>query len=123
MSEQFPNHSWSWYMISPHGCRVLLNLKGDVLFGDDAAKSLHKQFMITVDKLTNEGWRPDGSFSTASGKEETAEQPAEGTQDWCSIHQCKMYRHEKSGQVWYSHKTNDEAYAKQKNYCNGKPPR
>ena len=31
---------------------------------------------------------------------------------WCSIHNCTMTRHEKDGQVWYSHKTDTGTYCR-----------
>lgn len=33
-------------------------------------------------------------------------------EDWCSIHNTEMYRREKDGKVWYSHKPDDGPWCK-----------
>lgn len=50
--------------------------------------------------------------------QKTAQKPSEEPTDlsWCSIHNCKMKRHEKNGDIWYSHKTKD-------GWCRGQPER
>lgn len=37
---------------------------------------------------------------------------------YCDLHQTNFYRNEKNGKVWYSHKTDDPAFATFKGYHN-----
>ena len=48
---------------------------------------------------------------------------SEGREDWCDIHKCSMQHYEKDGKGWYSHKTEDPAYAVSKGWCSNKPPK
>ncbi|GEM_PF-2134518 len=47
---------------------------------------------------------------------EPLDEPDKIDPGWCRIHNKAMSRHEKDGQVWYSHKSGDE-------WCRGTPPR
>jgi len=38
--------------------------------------------------------------------------PDPNAPDWCAIHGVQMKRHEKGGQVWYSHKTPDGSWCR-----------
>jgi hypothetical protein len=61
--------------------------------------------------------RPSYQPASPNGQASSTEPPKmpDGSTDptWCAIHSIAMKRHEKDGQVWFSHKVGDS-------YCRGK---
>ena len=55
------------------------------------------------------GWSIEAASDDEISPQAAAEDPA-----WCAIHQAKMTRKTKNGEVWYSHKTDAGAW------CRGK---
>ncbi len=80
-----------------------------------------------LDRLTEQGYLAAGGRreSAAESLPALAREPApappaasaaesEARPDWCSIHNVQMRRHEKDGEVWYSHRTEEGTWCKGK---------
>jgi len=112
--------SWNTRYIDPAGFDCQLTLR------DVSGSTLLKKASAALKALLDEGCTPSYSpkyngnnvtnnTSTPASKPAEAPKLADGSVDpaWCAIHGVAMSRHEKDGQVWYSHKDGE-------NYCKGK---
>ena len=70
----------------------------------DKLEEIRQLILDVADEV--QGLRPQPAPVSGGSGEQT-------TPDFCSIHQCAMKRHEKDGQVWYSHRIGA-------NWCRGK---
>lgn len=70
--------------------------------------------------LATNGFIPEYNNGNGAAKSTTSQDSTAGEQ-WCDIHKAKMDRKENEHGAWYSHKTDDPAYADKKGWCNGKP--
>jgi hypothetical protein len=59
--------------------------------------------------FTPPGGKPKEYELNLASEEKVGDAPRE---DWCSIHNTEMYRREKDGKVWYSHKPDDGPWCK-----------
>ena len=56
--------------------------------------------------LAANSFTPEQSTAVAATQVTREDLPQDGTasKTWCTIHECEMSKHEKHGDVWYSHK-------------------
>jgi hypothetical protein len=101
-------------------------LKGHLQLHAPTGTEVLEQSAGALAALASMGCVPE--HSTAVTPAPTAEVtrqdlPQDGTASHltCPIHQVPMERKENEHGVWYSHKTEDPAYADKKGWCNGKP--
>lgn len=107
--------SWNVkYLLNGYDCMLTIR-------GESGAELLPKT-LKALEWLTANGAEPTrispatyNGNGTAAGKPAEPPKLADGSIDptWCAIHGVAMKRHEKDGQVWYSHKVGDS-------YCKGK---
>lgn len=102
--------SWNTRYLDPSGFECQLTLRAAT--GSDLLKKAAGAMKALVDA----GCTPAATKPTnGNGKPQEAPRMPDGTPDptWCPIHAVAMKRHEKDGQVWYSHKDGEL-------YCRGK---
>ena len=81
--------------------------------GDDSTE-LMKRADALLDWIALSGGKPLAAApAPAAATPPPAEEPP-AYPSWCPIHETKMTKHSKSGQVWYSHKAPDDTW------CRGK---
>jgi hypothetical protein len=95
--------SWTTHYIDPSGFECELTLKAT------NGAELLKKAGIALKALQDAGCKPAVITRTANGNHR--EQP---TMTICELHNAEMKKHEKDGQVWYSHKLADGTYCKGK---------
>jgi hypothetical protein len=95
--------SWNTKYIDPSGFECQLTLRA--INGSD----LLKKAGVALKVLTDAGCKPVENYSSSNGK--SKEKPQMTV---CEFHNAEMRKHEKNGQVWYSHRLADGTY------CNGK---
>ena len=99
------------------------------IHGVDGIDLLEKTDLVLTWLHDNRGYTPEyapaAPVKTFDDVPEHTRQdlPQDGTasQTTCPIHHVPMERKENDNGVWYSHKTEDPAYADKKGWCNGKP--
>lgn len=89
--------SFDVFGLSPQGYEVHFQLQGEKVY-DDAVKLL--------EKLEKDGFGVRGKASS-NGQ-------ARSEAHYCQEHQTEYKRFEKDGRVWYSHKTADGKWCKEK---------
>jgi hypothetical protein len=109
--------SWNTRYVDPAGFDCQLTLR------DTSGSALLKKAGAALKALIDDGCTPyypkynggNGNSAVAASKPAEAPKLADGSVDpaWCAVHGVAMSRHEKDGQVWYSHKDGE-------NYCKGK---
>jgi hypothetical protein len=112
-AHSFPEAPASWnirYSLDGYDCQITLR--------GETGREVLTAATAAIDYLKARGATPTaGNGKAHSQPAEQAKAPAmaDGTPDpaWCKVHNVEMKRHEKDGQVWYSHKNGD-------GYCKGK---
>jgi hypothetical protein len=102
--------SWKVRYTTPDGFSCQLTLRGE-----NGAELLPKT-AVAIEWLQKNGCTPNGAKPTvAKGNGKAAsDNGADGRLHWCYTHETPLKRHEKDGQVWYSHKAPDGSW------CRGK---
>lgn len=90
--------SWNVRYVTADGFEAQLTLRGE-----NGTQVLDRA-AIALKHLVEQGGLPTGGKSNGNG----ATNPAA----FCTIHNVTMKRHEKDGQIWYSHKVGED-------YCRG----
>jgi hypothetical protein len=102
--------SWSTHYMDPSGFECELTLRA--ANGADLLKKAGAALL----NLVNAGCQPVQRVANIGGGSKPIEAPKmpDGSPDptWCTIHGLAMSRHEKNGQIWFSHKVGDD-------YCKG----
>jgi hypothetical protein len=97
--------SWNTRYIDPSGFECQLTLRAET--GADLLKKAGAALKALVDA----GCTPSTHYHPAGNGSKPAEAPKmpDGSPDptWCVEHGVAMRRHEKDGQVWYSHKVGE----------------
>jgi len=108
---------WNLFYYDPSGfdCHLKLHASNGLYALDLAAAAMLK--------LVERGCTPKNGAPRSTAEPARENLPADGSASstYCTIHQSNMERKENEHGVWYSHKTDDPAYADKKGWCNGKP--
>jgi hypothetical protein len=103
--------SWNCRYVSPDGFECQLTLRGE------SGADLLPRTVAALEWLSQKGCTPKGFKAAVAAVEAAIDAhpaPANG-EAYCREHGCEMKRHEKNGQVWYSHKHGD-------GWCRGSQP-
>ena len=95
--------SWTTHYIDPSGFECQLTLRAA------SGADLLKKAGMALSTLVAAGCTPAVINPPSNGK--SHEQPTVAV---CEFHNAEMKKHEKDGQVWYSHKLADGTYCKGK---------
>lgn len=86
--------SWNTRYITPEGFVCQITLRAD------SGKDLLERANAALAFLLDHGYSP--SDNNHNGKDSK----------WCPIHQCALYRREKDGKVWYSHRLDEGGWCR-----------
>jgi hypothetical protein len=100
--------SWNTRYIDASGFECQLTLR------DTNGSTLLKKASAALAALITEGCTPLASKQATNGNGGSHPQEPPEQMHVCEIHNAELKRHEKDGQVWYSHKLADGTY------CRGK---
>lgn len=93
---------WNVFYYDPSGFDCHLKLHGW-----SGQRLLANQVKNALKELVDSGCIPKNGAPTISATgpaREDLPQDGSASSTWCTIHECEMGRHEKHGDVWYSHK-------------------
>lgn len=94
--------SWNTKYLDPSGFECQLTLRSS------SGADLLKKASVALAALAAAGCTP-ASYKPANGNGKAQEHPDMMV---CELHNAEMKKHEKDGQVWYSHKLADGTYCK-----------
>ena len=100
--------SWNTKYLTPQGFECQLTLR------DVSGIELLKKANAALLALANSGCVPVFYNSARGDNHKPSEEPEQPDMKVCEIHNAEMKKHEKDGEVWYSHKLADGKYCKGK---------
>jgi len=96
--------SWNTRYITPAGFACQITLRGE------NGRDLLEKAGIALSYLLENGYVPCQNNHRGSNG---------NAAHWCTVHQCELYRREKDGMVWYSHRLDEGGWCRGKQQKKG----